>query len=68
MTNSLEWKPNPALLRLLLALLGVGFMGIGAAILIRFPFLRAARTGAVVTIVVGLAAVVRAARGESSSS
>ena len=67
-TNSLEWKPNPPLLRLLLALLGVGFMGIGAAILIRFPLLRAARTGAVVTIVVGLAAVVRAARGESSSS
>lgn len=68
MTNSLGWKPTPPLLRLLLALLGVGFVGIGAAILIRFPFLRAARTGAVVTLVVGLAAVIRAARGERPSS
>ncbi|HEV8233336.1 MAG TPA: hypothetical protein VGP84_02020 [Gemmatimonadaceae bacterium] len=68
MTNSLEWKPTPPLMRLLLALLGVGFMGIGAAILIRFPFLRAARTGAVVTLVLGLAAVVRAARGDSPPS
>jgi hypothetical protein len=55
-------------MRLLLALLGIGFMGIGAAILIRFPFLRAARTGAVVTLVLGLAAVVRAARGDSPPS
>lgn len=68
MTNSLEWKPTPPLMRLLLALLGVGFMGIGAAILIRFPFLRAARTGAIVTLVLGLAAVVRAARGDSPPS
>jgi len=66
MTNSLEWKPTPRLLRLLLALLGVGFMGIGASILIRFPEWRAARTGAVVTIVVGLGAAVRAARGDST--
>jgi len=42
-------------------------MGIGAAILVRFPLLRAARTGAVVTIVVGLGAVVRAARGDRVS-
>jgi hypothetical protein len=55
-------------MRLLLAVLGIGFMGIGAAILIRFPFLRAARTGAVVTLVLGLAAVVRAARGDSPPS
>lgn len=68
MTNSLEWKPTPPLMRLLLALLGVGFIGIGAAILIRFPFLRAARTGAIVTLVLGLAAVVRAARGDSPPS
>jgi len=67
MTNSLEWKPTPQLLRLLLAVLGVWFMGIGAAILVRFPLLRAARTGAVVTIVVGLGAVVRAARGDRVS-
>jgi hypothetical protein len=63
-TNSLEWKPTPRLMRLLLALVGVGFMGIGTAILFRFPFMRAARTGAVVTIVVGLAGVVRAVRGD----
>jgi hypothetical protein len=63
----LQWKPTPQLLRLLLALLGVGFIGIGAALLIRFPLLRAARTGAVVTLVVGLAAVVRAARGDPVS-
>jgi len=68
MTNSLEWKPTPPLLRLLLALIGVGFMGIGAAILVRFPFLRTARTGAVVTLVLGLAAVVRAARGDAGPS
>ena len=67
MTNSLEWKPTPQLLRLLLALLGVGFIGIGAAILIRFPFLRAARTGAVVTLVIGLGAVLRAVRGDRVS-
>ena len=53
---------------MLLALLGVGFMGIGAAMLIRFPQLRAARTGAVVTLAVGLGAVVRAARGDSARS
>ena len=64
MTNSLEWKPTPRLMRLLLALVGVWFMWIGTAILIRFPFMRAARTGAVVTIVVGLAGVVRAVRGD----
>jgi len=64
MTNSLEWKPTPPLLRLLLALLGVGFVGIGAAILIRFPFMRSARTGAVAAIAVGLVAVVRATRGD----
>ena len=64
MTNSLEWKPTPRLMRMLLALIGVGFMGIGTAILIRFPFMRAARTGALVTIVVGLAGVVRAVRGD----
>jgi len=51
-------------MRLLLGLIGVGFMGIGTAILIRFPFMRAARTGALVTIVVGLAGVVRAVRGD----
>ena len=68
MTNSLEWKPNPPHLRLLLALLGVGFMGIGAVILIRFPFLRAARTGAVVILVLGLAAIVRAVRGDPLAS
>lgn len=65
MTNSLQWKPTPWLLRLLLALLGVGFAGIGVVIFVRFPFARSARVGAVITIVVGLAGIARALRGDA---
>lgn len=62
MTNSLQWKPTPLHLRLLLALLGVGFAVIGVAIFVRFPFARATRIGALVTIAVGFAAIVRSLR------
>ena len=65
MTNSLQWKPTPWLLRLLLALLGVGFTGIGAVIFVRFPFARSARVAAVITIVVGLAGIARALRSDA---
>jgi uncharacterized membrane protein YgaE (UPF0421/DUF939 family) len=66
MTNSLQWKPTPLLLRLLLALLGVGFAAIGVVLFVRFPFARATRVGALVTIVVGVAGVVRAFRDRGS--
>jgi uncharacterized membrane protein YgaE (UPF0421/DUF939 family) len=62
MTNSLQWKPTPFLLRFMLALLGFGFAAIGVVIFVRFPFARSARVGAVVTIAVGLAGLVRAVR------
>ena len=64
MTNSLQWKPTPLLLRALLGLLGVGCIGIGGVLLARFPFARPMRVGAVITIAVGVAATMRALRGE----
>ena len=65
MTNSLQWKPTPLLLRLLLALLGVGFTGIGVVIVVRFPFARGACVGALITIAVGLAGILRAVRNDA---
>ena len=62
MTNSLQWKPTALHLRLLLGLLGVGFAAIGMVIFARFPFWRAMRVGALVTIGVGVVGVVLAIR------
>lgn len=64
MTNSLQWKPTALHLRLLLGVLGVGFTAIGMVIFARFPFWRAMRVGALVTIGVGVAGLVLALRDQ----